>query len=112
MTSVNTKQEALLDELLKDLSLSRLWYTGPPMKGGTPNDQRMFCRSASPPRGVPGLHELDARRVSAAGPALRGRLPSPYGGVAPRWETPGPPASFACIKTAPSRRQKIGCSSS
>src|SRR5262245_3821799 len=64
------------------------------MKGGTPNDQRTFCRSAIPPRRVPRLHELDPRRVSAAGPALRGRIPSPYGGVAPRWETPDrPPVS-------------------
>src|SRR5437867_2498763 len=69
------------------------------MKGGTIHSQCTVCRYAVPPRGVPGFHELDARRVSAAGPALRGRIPSPYGGVAPRWETPGPPASLACIRT-------------
>ena len=31
--------------------------------------------------------------------------------VAPRWETSALPASFACTRTAPCRRQKIGCSS-
>ena len=30
----------------------------------------------------------DPRRVSAAGPALRGGVSSAYGHVAPRWETP------------------------
>src|SRR5215831_6763420 len=62
------------------------------MKGGTPNGQCTVCRYAVPPRGVPGFHQPDARRVSAAGPALRGRIPSPYGGVVPRWEAAdGPP---------------------
>src|SRR5215831_8276963 len=34
---------------------------------------------------------LTPRRVSAADPTLRGRLPRAYGGVAPRWETPDRP---------------------
>src|SRR6266566_2512040 len=44
-------------------------------------------RAAVPPDRVPGFHECDARRVSAAGPALRGRLPIPYGGLADGWKT-------------------------
>jgi hypothetical protein len=43
---------------------------------------------AVPPHGVPGFHQRDARRVSAAGPTFRGGVPRAYGGVAPRWETP------------------------
>ena len=56
-----------------------------------PYGQCPVCRYAGPPRRVPGLHELNARGVSAAGPALRGRIPSPYGGVASRWDTPDRP---------------------
>src|SRR5882724_236847 len=41
----------------------------------------------SPPDGVPGFHQPDARRVSAAGPALRDRVPRPDGGMADGWET-------------------------
>src|SRR5882724_4981064 len=41
----------------------------------------------SPPDGVPGFHQPDARRVSAAGPALRDRVPRPDGGLADGWET-------------------------
>src|SRR5262245_60845002 len=44
-------------------------------------------RATVPPHGVPGLHEPDARRVSAAGPALRDRVPRPDGGMADGWET-------------------------
>jgi hypothetical protein len=44
-------------------------------------------RATVPPNGVPGFHEPDARRVSATGPALRGRVPRPDGGMAARWET-------------------------
>src|SRR5712691_2715559 len=47
---------------------------------------------AGPPHGVPRFDQSHARRISAVGAALRGRVPSPYGGVAPRWEAPdGPP---------------------
>src|SRR6187549_983889 len=45
-------------------------------------------RAAVPPNGVSGFHEPDPRRVSAAGPALRHRVPMPYGGVAGGWATP------------------------
>src|SRR5262249_53600199 len=38
-----------------------------------------------------GFHQCDPRRISAAGPTLRGRVSSPYGGVAPRWEAPDRP---------------------
>src|SRR5690348_16143571 len=41
---------------------------------------------AGPPHGVPRFDQSHARRISAVGAALRGRVPSPYGGVAPRWE--------------------------
>src|SRR5712691_973229 len=56
------------------------------MKGGTTNGQCTVCRSAVPPDGVPGFHQPDPRRVSAAGSALRGRVPRPEGGVAHGWE--------------------------
>jgi hypothetical protein len=41
------------------LSLSRLWYTGPPMKGGTTEGQCTVRRGAGPPHRVPRLHVLD-----------------------------------------------------
>src|SRR6516165_636962 len=44
-------------------------------------------RATVPPNGVPGFHEPDARRVSATGPAFRGRVPRPDGGMADGWET-------------------------
>ena len=56
------------------------------MTGGTPHGWLTVHRTAVPPESVPGLHEPDARRVSAAGPALRGGVPRPDGGVADGWE--------------------------
>src|SRR5215831_18778768 len=53
----------------------------------TPSFDSMVHRSTVPPAGVPGFHQLDARRVSAAGPAFRDRVPRPDGGVADGWET-------------------------
>src|SRR5712692_9690086 len=62
------------------------------MKGGITNGQYTVCRYAVSPHGVPGFHQPDPRRVSAAGPAFRGGVSNAYGHVAPRWETPdGPP---------------------
>src|SRR5713101_5748705 len=58
------------------------------MKGGTTHGQYTVCRYAVSPHRVPGLHQPDPRRVSGPGPALRGGVPSAYGGVAPRWDTP------------------------
>src|SRR5205823_8824678 len=55
--------------------------------GGTTHGWCTVHRAAVPPDRVPGFHEPDARRVSAAGPALRGRLPRPDGGVADGWKT-------------------------
>src|SRR4029453_3735684 len=55
--------------------------------GGTPHGWFTVHRATVPPAGVPGSHEPDARRVSATGPALRGRVPRPDGGVADGWET-------------------------
>src|ERR1043166_8261147 len=55
--------------------------------GGTTHGWCTVHRAAVPPDGVPGFHEPDARRVSAASPALRGRVPRPDGGVADGWET-------------------------
>src|SRR5262249_54056632 len=73
--------------LLEHLSLSRLWYTGPPMKGGTTDGQCTVHRCAGAPHRVSGFDELAPCRVSAAGPALRGRVPGASCRVAPRWET-------------------------
>src|SRR5262249_54838798 len=62
------------------------------MTGGTTYGPCTVRRSAVPSHGVPGLHQFDPRRVSAAHPALRGGVPSAYGGVAPRWgAADGPP---------------------
>src|SRR5262245_17308317 len=44
-------------------------------------------RPTVPSDGIPGFHQPDARRVSAAGPALRDRVPRPDGGLADGWET-------------------------
>jgi len=71
----------------EQLSLSRLWYTAPSTKGGTTYGQCTVHRCAGPPHGVPGFDQFDARRVSAAGPALRGGGPRASRRVAPRWET-------------------------
>src|SRR5262249_4867793 len=53
------------------------------------------------PRGVLGFHERDPRRVSAAGPVLRGRVPRPDGGGAPRWETPASSPVYGVQKLSP-----------
>src|SRR5213593_1112248 len=77
----------------RDLSLSR-FLSGMmrlshhnTVTGGTTHGWFTVHRAAVPPDGVPGFHESDARRVSAAGPTLRGRIPRPDGGVADGWET-------------------------
>src|SRR5712692_1223471 len=64
------------------------------MKGGTPYGRFTIHRRAGPPNGVPGFDQRDSRRVSAAGPALRGGVPSASGGVAPRWETSNRPPVY------------------
>src|SRR5215510_14918932 len=53
----------------------------------TPSFDSMVHRATVPPDGVPGFHQLDARRVSAARPAFRDRVPRPDGGLADGWET-------------------------
>src|SRR5882672_1542091 len=58
-------------------------------------------RRAGPPHGVLGFDQLDARRVSAARPTLRGGVPSPYGRVAPGWETPNRPPVCRLQKLSP-----------
>src|SRR5215813_638442 len=55
--------------------------------GGTTHGWFTVHRPTVPPARVPGFHQPDARRVSAAGPALRDRVPRPYGGLADGWET-------------------------
>src|SRR5438552_17119299 len=55
--------------------------------GGTTHGWFAVHRLTVPPDGVPGFHQPDPRRVSAAGPALRGRVPRPDGGLAAGWET-------------------------
>src|SRR5215831_20853 len=57
------------------------------MTGGTIHGWFTVHRAPVPPHGVPGFHEPDARRVSAPGPTLRGRVPRPDGGLADGWET-------------------------
>ena len=52
------------------LSLSRLWYTGPPMEGGTTYGQYTIRRCTGAPHRVPGFNQFDPRRVSGAGPAF------------------------------------------
>ena len=56
--------------------------------GGTTHGKCTIHWAAVPSNGVPGFHERDAWRVSAAGPTLRDRVRMPYGGVADGWETP------------------------
>ncbi len=55
--------------------------------GGTTYGWFTVYRATVPPDGVPGFHQRNPRRVSAAGPALRGRIPHPDGGVTDGWET-------------------------
>src|SRR6266571_6350512 len=72
------------------ISLS-FWYAAPLISrivtGGTTYGWCTVYRATVSPDGVPGFHQRDARGVSAAGPALRGRVPRPDGGVADGWET-------------------------
>src|SRR5215813_9344601 len=56
--------------------------------GGTTHGRCTVHRAAVPSDRVPGFHEPDAGRVSAAGPTLRDGVPMPDGGVADGWETP------------------------
>ena len=89
-------------------ALPLMRYTVPPMKGGTTNGQCTVCRYAVPPRGVPDFTSLTLDEFQQLVPPFS-RLHSK-----PRWrrgalmENPGPPASFACIRTAPRRHRKIG----
>src|SRR5262245_26759430 len=55
--------------------------------GGTTHGRYTVHRPTVPPDGVPGFHQPDARRVSAARLALRDRVPNPYGRMADGWET-------------------------
>src|SRR5262249_33930758 len=55
--------------------------------GGTTYGRGTVHRPTVPPAGVPGFHQPDTRRVSAARLALRDRVPHPYGGMADGWET-------------------------
>src|SRR5439155_23758725 len=67
------------------------WYDAPRshdiVTGGTTHGWFTVHRPTVPPDGVPGFHQPDARRVSAAGPALRDRVPRPDGSLADGWET-------------------------
>src|SRR5215470_17620873 len=55
--------------------------------GGTTHGKCTVHRPTVPPVGVPRFHQPDTRRVSATRPALRDRVPNPYGGMADGWET-------------------------
>src|SRR5712691_9291839 len=74
-------------KLLKELGLSRFMVYCASKNRRTPYGRFTVERCAVPPHGVPGFHQPDARRVSAAGPALRDRVPRPDGGLADGWET-------------------------
>src|SRR5215813_12386781 len=91
------------------LSLSRLWYTAPPMKGGTTYGQSTVPRCADPPHRVPGFHECDPGGISDAGPALRGGVPGAHGRVASRWETAHRPPVYRLQELLPAdtRRSAI-----
>src|SRR5215510_7299585 len=73
----------------------------PTVTGGTTHGWCTVHRATVPPDGVPGFHQPDARRVSAPGPALRGRVPRPDGGVAHRWETPDRASVYRVQKLLP-----------
>src|SRR4029453_1758309 len=84
------------------MSLSRLWYTGPPMKGDTTDGQYTVHRRAGAPHRVSGFDQLDARRVSTVGPTFRGGVPRASGGMASRWKTAdGPPVHRVQELSAP-----------
>src|SRR5712691_1440171 len=55
--------------------------------GGTTHGRCTAHRPTVPSDGVPGFHQPDAQRVSGPRPALRDRVPNPYGGMADGWET-------------------------
>src|SRR5262249_40866560 len=84
---VRKSSHALMD-IFEFITIYGLCYTVSPMKGGTCNGLLTVHRSAVPPHGVPGLDQLDPRRVSVPSSILRGGVPRAYGDVAPRWETP------------------------
>ena len=54
------------------------------LQGSARDGECPVCRWTVPPHGIPGLHASDPRRGSAADPTLRGGVPGPYGGMAPR----------------------------
>src|SRR5262245_36817135 len=79
------------------------------MQGGTTAGQCPMHRRAGAPNGVPGWHERDARRVSTAGPALRGVIPRPYGPRASRRKAPDRPpvARVATLSPADTGRAVV-----
>jgi hypothetical protein len=105
-------------ELVNDLSLSR-FLSGmmrlrphDTVTGGTTHGWFTVYRATVSPDGVPGFHQPDPRRVSAAGPALRGRVPRPDGGVANGWETADGSPVYRLQKLSSPDPRKIGfCSS-
>src|SRR5215468_2507358 len=68
--------------------------------GGTTHGRYTVHRPPVPPDGVPGFHQPDARRVSAARLALRDRVPHPYGRLADGWETTHH-APVYCLQNCP-----------
>src|SRR5215471_16285837 len=70
--------------------------------GGTTHGRCTIHRATVPPDGVPGFHQPDARRVSAARPALRDRIPNPYGSMADGWETADHAPVYRLQKLPPS----------
>src|SRR5882762_7180102 len=77
--------------------------------GGTTHGRCTVHRPTVPPDGVPGFHQPDARRVSAARPALRDRVPNPYGSMADGWETADRPPVYRLqqLPSADTRRPAL-----
>src|SRR5262244_1839359 len=69
--------------------------------GGTTHGWFTVHRRTVPPAGVPGFHQRDARRVSAARPVFRDRVPRPDGGMADGWETADRPPVYRLQKLPP-----------
>ena len=76
------------------MSLSRfLSYDAPLISRDSDRATWLGSCGVCPPDGVPGFHQRDARRVSAARPALRGRVPRPMAAWRPEGSADRAPVS-------------------
>src|SRR5215471_2243634 len=76
--------------------------------GGTTHGRYTVHRPTVPPDGVPGCHQPDAQRVSAARLALRDRVPHPDGRMADGWETPDRAPVYRLQQLPPPNTRKRG----